>query len=196
MEPATEPKSRQQKRGGDYRSRTGRLRVREREKAVLDLWVRGATLQQIGDELGLSKSGVSRAYRRGLDRISLPGAREAKIAAVAELDAVRLKLWADFANAKTAEARLPIADRLLRVNESRRKLLGIDAPQAIEVIDSDPYGDYVEQLDRLDIDELRELHRLQSKALGRDIAVETDSRPVALVSGNGDAVVSAQHRGQ
>jgi transcriptional regulator with XRE-family HTH domain len=101
------------------------VRLAEDEKAVLDLRKQGCTYAEVAERLGMSSA--SQAYRvaqRALAELPRESAEEVRAMELERLDAMHRAVW-DAAISGDLDA----FDRALKVAESRRKLLGLDAPQ-------------------------------------------------------------------
>lgn len=133
-----------------------RQRVAEREAQVLQLKVAGNTFTEIGAQLTppISKQFTERIYRRAMQRIGAEDRDAARHLEEARLDRLHAEAWTILhtphyvvsagqvvlhahADGTVAELlddgpRLAAIDRLLRISESRRKLLGLDAPAKVE----------------------------------------------------------------
>lgn len=123
----------------------------ERDAEALNLSIRGRTLQAIGDQLGMTKQSAALAVKRGRSAVSTLLADEQVKEAVAELDYLRavahrvLETDHYVVSAKGAivyRNRKPLIDdaptlaaldRLLKINEQRRKIFGTDAPTKARV---------------------------------------------------------------
>lgn len=103
-----------------------KLAARELEIKCLELRKRGYTHQAIADELGISENGSYKATKRGLARLIediKESARE-----IVELELQRLDLLLAKLKTKIEEGDVSAINSALRISESRRKLLGLDAP--------------------------------------------------------------------
>ena len=101
------------------------VRLAEDEKAVLDLRKQWCTYAEVAERLGMSSA--SQAYRvaqRALAELPRESAEEVRAMELERLDAMHRAVW-DAAISGDLDA----FDRALKVAESRRKLLGLDAPQ-------------------------------------------------------------------
>ena len=108
-------------RGADARRPT----LREQ---ALQLRIAGAPYRQIARTLGVSKSHVHRLVRDEVEKLEAVAgekAEELRRLELERLDELQKALWA-----KRGEARESM--QILRVMESRRRLLGLDAPAQVE----------------------------------------------------------------
>ncbi len=124
----------QSKRGGDHSSRPAQLQARENEQKALSLWIKGATFQQIAAAgFGIaSASGAWRSVGRALARIPKQEADQAREAQLARLQAVRMLLW----NQASADP-IRAAEALIKLEAREARLLGLDMPTKVAVIDPD-----------------------------------------------------------
>ena len=105
-----------------------RLEAANRQRQALELRARGVGFAKIADELGYkSASGAFRAVAAGLRKTLQEPAATLRVLEVERLGRLETVLW----------ARLPgnisVADKLLRVWERRARLLGLDAPNKLEI---------------------------------------------------------------
>ncbi len=140
----------------------------ERRARAFALRKEGKALRAIAAELGVSHEMVRRYVRDGLadlNRSRLDDATELRALEEARLDGLLEGLWSP---ATTGDEKA--AAVALRVCESRRKLLGLDAPTKSEITGKDG-APLVEKeppvdLTRLTDDELEQLRLLILKAKG------------------------------
>lgn len=116
----------------------------------------GRTITAAAAHFGVNKSTISRARRRAIDAVITPAGEEAKAAELLELDALRDEAWAVLRaeHVHVADGRIvkddgtPVTDhrpvlmaidRLLKIQERRARLQGLDAPtkQQIHVLTED-----------------------------------------------------------
>lgn len=120
-------------------AQTGKMRLTsaERRRKAWELRLEGRTLQQIGDELGVTKQAVHRMLQKALDE-----AAQLNIEAAEELRRIEdERLERRFAriidlmdtyktNAKTL---MELDARLDAISSAKRKLWGLDAPTRTDV---------------------------------------------------------------
>ena len=107
---------------------------REKDAQVLSLSIGGASLQQIADGLGYkSVSGVHKAYRRALERITVVEPSEELKKELLRLDAIFIEAFRQAKQGINASAKT-----CLEVMTRRAKYLGIDAADRLEI--SGPEG--------------------------------------------------------
>lgn len=109
-------------------SRTDPARA-EREREVVRLTKDGMTQREVAAELGISQATVQRHLKSGLDRVVAPEAGELRSASYQRLTAL---LPAQEKRAVKGDARAAAA--VVRIDESLRKLYGLDAPEHIGVV--------------------------------------------------------------
>lgn len=100
----------------------------ERRKRALDLRIAGATLAEIAEAHGVSISTTHEDIRRCLSDIPKASADELRKQEIARLDKLQNACWQD-----AIHGDLSAIDRALKVIDRRAKMLGLDAPQQVEV---------------------------------------------------------------
>lgn len=114
--------------GRTNRSTRERIVGFERAARVLELRKTGMSFTRIARATGYTKAGAYGAFRRALLAIVQEPAEEVRVLEVARLDALLESLWA------TAIAGdLRAVDRVLAVMTRRASLLGLDAPQRVDI---------------------------------------------------------------
>jgi hypothetical protein len=106
-----------------------RIRNREHIAQALELRKAGATFQQIGDKLGLSKVRAFQLVTEGLQELNINCTNAAEDLRRVELercDYLTLKLWPQSDDPR-------VCDSILRIMDRRAKLLGLDAPAKAEI---------------------------------------------------------------
>lgn len=109
--------------------------ARERESRAMDMRKAGATYDQIGERLGISKVGAFKAVKRVLERTAkttTEAADDVRRIELERIDAMLLGLWKAATN---GDARA--VDSSMRLSKRRSELLGLDAPQRIEMSHED-----------------------------------------------------------
>lgn len=103
----------------------------ERRNKAFELRKQGVGYRAIGAALGISEAQAHRDVQAALKRLAtleMASAEEYRTLELARLDTLTVAA-ARCARGATGDAtRLAAIDRLLRISESRRKLLGLDAP--------------------------------------------------------------------
>lgn len=135
-----------------------------RDARAAELWGQGYTYREICAELDIkSSSNAYYAVRRALNSITKPAAEDARQRRAAELDHLAEEARAILARQHVTVShgriildddgqpllddgpKLAAIDRLLRINESQRKLNGEDAPTRIS-IDAEHLGQEIGEL--------------------------------------------------
>jgi len=96
----------------------------EREEQILRMRIGGARYQQIADRLGIAPSTVGRALQRGMARWQAQAddlVSELIWLQLERLDRLLLTLWPN-----ALEGSLGAIDRVLKIEERRAKLMGLD----------------------------------------------------------------------
>ncbi|MEZ0053247.1 hypothetical protein ABIA30_004274 [Mycobacterium sp. MAA66] len=134
-------------------SRPDRPEPDERQRAVqaIELRKTGATYRAIAAELGYSdESGARKAVERLLSRVEHEGAAELRAIECERLDALTAAHWSAAIGGNTDASMI-----VLRVIDRRAKLLGLNAPQRVQVApDELSHVDFAERMAAL-ITELR-----------------------------------------
>ena len=130
------------------------LEVQEHIAQAVELRKAGATYDQIGKSLGLSRSRAHQLVQEGLEVIKEQIRVDANLVMALELhrlDSMLLSLWKDKGNPR-------VADTILRIMERKHKLQGLEAPTRIEAmglistIEVNQYADWTtEDLIALDL---------------------------------------------
>ena len=117
-------------RGNNKRQLSKRqLTILRKETDSFTLRMAGRPFDDIAQRVGFKDaSGAYRAYKRALNRIITEPLEEARLLELSRLDAISTNLFI-----AAREGSLGSIDRYLRVMERRSKLLGLDAPDKLEV---------------------------------------------------------------
>lgn len=106
-----------------------RLSAVERAAEALRLRKRGLTYEQIADQLGYAgPSGAYRAIHQALHKTLQEPADDVRALEVTRLDALLDALWDAALSGKWLAV-----DRVLKIMERRAALLGLDAPQKVDI---------------------------------------------------------------
>lgn len=112
----------------------GKAARAERDARIYTLAVGGSTERQIAAEVGLSPARVHDIIAEEIGRRVGPPAEEYATRREAELHDLWTRAYSILADpTKDADMQLKALTTALRVNESRRKLRGVDAPEALAV---------------------------------------------------------------
>ena len=117
--------------------KAGKKRIKNREQMgqALELRKAGASYQAIGDTLGLSKTRAYQLIMAGLEELEATtkeSAASLRTLMLQRLDAMQLPLWGQRKNPR-------VADTLLRIEQRRAALEGLDAP--LKVAPTTPGGE-------------------------------------------------------
>jgi len=159
-------------RGGDRNSHRARGLSLERDAQIVRLYLVGRRFPEIAEEVGLSLRAVQASYARSLKRGIVPirETNEMRKEALGRLDIMRRRMFEDLEAATTIEQRGLVIDRLVKIETRQATMLGLDVPQRMAVAlypDNIPDDNVtVEELSRLEPDELQTLFRLMQKAKG------------------------------
>lgn len=153
-----------------HAARNGRGRfVRTVDTAARDaeacrLRTLGLTYEQIASQLGFSdRSNARSAVERGLVAIVAEPAEELRTLELARLDELTQRAWGILDDEPPGVA-LQAIDRILKIQERRAKLLGLDAPTRVEA--------QVQETTQQDI----ELQELIAEARARQATAEAQIR--------------------
>ncbi|MEU8866900.1 hypothetical protein [Streptomyces umbrinus] len=105
----------------------------DRDTKIFNLRVAGLTVRQIAGEVDLSATRVQEILTEEIGARVGPAAEEYVTLREAELSALWKRTFAIMATAEDADTKLKAVDRLVRINESRRRLRGADAPEALNI---------------------------------------------------------------
>lgn len=101
----------------------------ERQRRALELRTAGMTLERIAQSLGYQgPSGARQAIASALKRTIAEPADALRVLEAIRLDRLQAAVWT-----KALGGDLPAVDRVLKIMERRARLLGLDAPQTVNV---------------------------------------------------------------
>jgi hypothetical protein len=141
--------------GGDRVSPAARKLTSEREAQIMELRLRKVPFSKIAQTLGMTKSAASKAYYRALHRVPTRNARDLIIEDIETLERIEARTWQEMGKpGQDSKTVFKGSELLLRVQQRRAKLLGLEAPQRVNV------NLLNEGNDEADIDALREPARL------------------------------------
>jgi hypothetical protein len=142
--------------------------IAERRRKALQLRLAGATLAQVGQQLGVSESRACRIVQDALDQTVREPADELRKLEVARLD----QLWVEVTKIlrrrhllisggtvvlhpendeqplEDDAPALHAVDRLVRIMERRARLLGLDAPTKVSILSDEDKAAIVEAMER------------------------------------------------
>ncbi|MEV7342898.1 hypothetical protein [Streptomyces sp. NPDC093544] len=119
--------------GAPPQARRRRAATAERDEKIFRLKVRGLTERQIASEVGLSQSRVNAIIEQRIAAHLGPVVGSMVAVRDAELSDLWLKAQAQYVAADDPDTRLKAINTLRGINESRRRLHGADAPEAMTV---------------------------------------------------------------
>jgi len=109
--------------------------AREREQMAFDLRKSGASYAAIGSRLGISPQAAYKCVSRVLKRIvadTKDNVEAVRQIEVERIDRLTMAIWQG-----ATSGNLGAIDRVLKLSERRAKLLGLDAPQTIDLTRKD-----------------------------------------------------------
>jgi hypothetical protein len=161
--------------GGDRVSPASQKMTREREAQIVELRLRKIPFEKIAQIVGMTKSAVCKAYYRALNRLTVPHAKEIIIEQLEVLDRLESRLWREIERSGLDVKNVcALVHSVLGIQQRRAKLLGLDAPQQIDVSVLKPAMDHSgnaaskeqQMLDRLSSEDKRAFLALISKMSG------------------------------
>lgn len=181
---------------GIRRAHVGLL-VEERRRKVAQLLRAGASLRQIGKELGISPTQAKRdkdAYLRRMEAEGLSDMRAVHTLEVDRLDALVRAAW-PLLQHTDPDIRLKAIGALLRINERRADMLGLEPPKRLEVkTDGLPFAIDPAQVTQKTLDRaLVEMEKIETKLLTAGAIQEAE--PEALPSPDREAVAAVDGGG-
>ena len=105
-----------------------RLTKAERMKQALQLRRAGATVPGIADVLGVNKSTISRDLQQAYKELYHEDAKQLVDLEVSRFEEAHRAIWP-----KVKQGHLGAIDRFVKLSESRRRLLGLDAPTRVDL---------------------------------------------------------------
>lgn len=103
----------------------------QRRKDAVELRKAGATFQQIGDQLGITRMAACKTVNVALSKINDEIMAQADTMRLLELERLE-KLW-QVMYKQAVQGNQGAVDRCLKISERRAKLLGMDAPIKQEI---------------------------------------------------------------
>jgi hypothetical protein len=121
-------------RGGDTRTPQARVDIARREEQIVALRLRHHSFAAIGRAVGVSKVAAIKAFYKALRRNTDQDISTHHRSELAELDAQQAKLWTVVDNPKESSKNLIAAvNAMNRIHIRRARLLGLDAPQKLDI---------------------------------------------------------------
>jgi hypothetical protein len=110
-----------------------RLTANERGMQALELRKAGVNFPTIAKQLGYQHaSGAYEAVRAALKRTETPPADEMRVLACERLDRILFAVWKRALDINDPQ-QLDCIDRVLKIEQRRAKLLGLDAPDKVDI---------------------------------------------------------------
>src|SRR5699024_8410222 len=104
----------------------------ERKKNAVELRLAGASYRDIGNALGCSTVTAMNDCKEALAEIPMQQADEMRTVELSRLDLLQRAVWG-----KAIKGDLQAVDRALKIIDRRAKLLGLDAPQQVQITAND-----------------------------------------------------------
>src|ERR1700680_453832 len=121
-------------RGGDPPPPQARVDIARREEQIVALRLRHISFAAIARTVGVNKSNAIRAFNKALRRNTDQDISTHHRSELAELDAQQAKLWTVVDNPKESSKNLIAAvNAMNRIHIRRARLLGLDAPQKLDI---------------------------------------------------------------
>lgn len=111
-------------------------RMADRRSKALELRMTGMRYEAIGQELGVSMQTAHKDVKTAMDELAeyqQTQSIQLRNMELIRLDSALAKVHEVLGETGDPETKLKAVDRLIRISESRRKLLGLDQPQRIDV---------------------------------------------------------------
>lgn len=132
-------------RGGDYTSRAATVAVRERERQVLSLYIRGVNFIQIGRQLQIDESTARKAFNRLVKRLPKADVELLRKLETERIADMRQRLWSEMAGrpdpADPTKTIRPdpgtvreLIDSAIKVGRHEAAIFGMDAPNKSEMV--------------------------------------------------------------
>lgn len=104
----------------------------ERKKNAVELRLAGASYRDIGNALGCSTVTAMNDCKEALAEIPMQQADEMRTVELSRLDRLQRAVWG-----KAIKGDLQAVDRAIKIIDRRAKLLGLDAPQQVQITAND-----------------------------------------------------------
>lgn len=101
---------------------------REITKRCLELRLAGATYEDIGEVVGRHKANVYRRIKKAIQDIPKSEVEELRALELERLSRVQRSVWR-----QALEGHMGAVDRVIKISERRSRLLGLDAPQRVDL---------------------------------------------------------------
>jgi hypothetical protein len=163
--PRPAPVSRRQQRRESPQA-PNKITLLEREQAAVKMRMRGATFEEIGTKLGCTRQAAHTMVKRVLAREHAELKENAEMLIANEYRILNEMQRVIYKGA--LEGSLFEIDRIIRISESRRRLLGLDAPESIKIggLDDELVSDILSDLGIGKSNAAEERLKLATKSLG------------------------------
>jgi hypothetical protein len=120
--------------GGDHRSKQAKVDIARREEQIVALRLRGISFAVIGRTVGISKQAAQRAFQQALHRNTDKTIQIHHRSELAELEMEQSRLWQTLDQEKDNwKAVVACMAAINRIHIRRARLLGLDAPQKLDI---------------------------------------------------------------
>jgi len=143
-----------------------------REAQILELRLRKIPFEKIAQTVGITKSAARKGYYRALRRVPLRYAKDIVTEEAEALDRMESRLWREIEKSGIDVKHVTtVVHRMLGIQQRRARLLGLDAPQRIDMSILKPAtdesahapGQEQQMIERLTAEEKRNFLALLSK---------------------------------
>jgi hypothetical protein len=184
-----EPKRRA---GGDHRTPIAKQQIAQREQQIVALRLRHHSFAAIGRVVGVTKQNAQKAYLRALHRNTDQDLQTHHRSELAELEMEAAAAWELVDNKDSPKSRAQGLAALNRIHIRRARLLGLDAPQKLDV--SAFYARGVNQLseermvrqavlEALPLDEQERIYDMFAAARKRAAGETVETTAIAVING-------------
>jgi hypothetical protein len=120
--------------GGDHRSKHAKVDIARREEQIVALRLRGISFAVIGRTVGISKQAAQLAFQKALHRNTDKTIQIHHRSELAELEMEQSRLWQTLDQEKDNwKAVVACMAAINRIHIRRARLLGLDAPQKLDI---------------------------------------------------------------
>jgi hypothetical protein len=122
--------------GGDKRTPAAKVDIAKREQQIVELRLRNTSFSEIGRTVGVSKQAAVKAFQKALRRNTDADIQTHHRCELAKLDVEEANVWRVMdANKDKPKVQFDGTAQLRGIHVRRAKLLGLDAPQKLDVGD-------------------------------------------------------------
>jgi hypothetical protein len=120
--------------GGDHRSKQAKVDIAKREEQIVALRLRAISFAVIGRTVGISRQAAQRAFQKALQRNTNKTIQTHHRSELAELEMEQSRLWQTLDQEKDNwKAVVACMAAINRIHIRRARLLGLDAPQKLDI---------------------------------------------------------------